>query len=90
VLDAPITNALTIVTIGHSRHSLELFVALLEAAQLTAVADVRSAPISRFSPHFNKGALVRRWRSGTSITFFSGRNSEEGQSPPHRGNVRRS
>ena len=47
-----------ILTIGHSRHSLERFVALLEGAGATAVADVRSAPVSRFSPHFNKAALA--------------------------------
>ena len=48
----------TILTIGHSRHSLDRFIALLEDAGATAVADVRSAPVSRFSPHFNKGALA--------------------------------
>jgi uncharacterized protein (DUF488 family) len=48
----------TILTIGHSRHSLERFIELLEAAQVTAVADVRSAPASRFSPQFNKTALA--------------------------------
>ena len=47
-----------ILTIGHSRHSFERFLALLEAGQVTAVADVRSAPVSRFSPHFNKSALA--------------------------------
>jgi len=45
-------------TIGHSRHPLERFVSLLEEAQATAVADVRSAPVSRLSPHFNRGALA--------------------------------
>jgi uncharacterized protein (DUF488 family) len=48
----------TILTIGHSRHSLERFIALLEGAGATGVADVRSAPVSRFSPHFNKAALA--------------------------------
>jgi uncharacterized protein (DUF488 family) len=47
-----------ILTIGHSRHPLERFSALLKAAQVKAVADVRSTPMSRFSPHFNKGALA--------------------------------
>jgi uncharacterized protein (DUF488 family) len=47
-----------ILTIGHSRHSLERFLSLLDAAQVTAVADVRSAPASRFSPQFNKNALA--------------------------------
>jgi uncharacterized protein (DUF488 family) len=51
-------RATTILTIGHSRHSIERFVALLEAAQVTAIADVRSAPVSRFSPQFNKNALA--------------------------------
>jgi len=48
----------TILTIGHSRHPLERFLSLLKTAQVTAVADVRSAPVSRFSPHFNKAALA--------------------------------
>ena len=47
-----------ILTIGHSRHSLPRFIALLETARTTSVADVRSAPVSRFSPHFNKRALA--------------------------------
>lgn len=47
-----------ILTIGHSRHSLERFLSLLDAAQVTAIADMRSAPASRFSPQFNKTALA--------------------------------
>jgi uncharacterized protein (DUF488 family) len=47
----------TLFTIGHSRHSLERFIELLKAAGVTGVADVRSAPMSRFSPHFNKQRL---------------------------------
>jgi uncharacterized protein (DUF488 family) len=47
-----------ILTIGHSRHPLERFIALLQEAQVTALADVRSTPMSRFSPHFNRGALA--------------------------------
>jgi uncharacterized protein (DUF488 family) len=46
-----------IVTIGYSNHSIEQFIALLEGARVTAVADVRSAPASRFAPQFNKQAL---------------------------------
>ena len=47
-----------ILTIGHSNHSLERFLALLSKHQVTAVADVRSAPYSRFRPHFNRDALA--------------------------------
>jgi len=51
-------SAPPVLTIGHSRHPLERFMALLEGTAATSVADVRSAPVSRFSPHFNKAALA--------------------------------
>ena len=46
-----------ILTIGHSRHSWERFTALLAVAGVEAIADIRSAPRSRFSPQFNKDAM---------------------------------
>lgn len=46
-----------IYTIGHSTHSFERFVALLEGAGIDAVADVRSSPFSRIVPHFNRPEL---------------------------------
>ena len=53
------TNAnLRILTIGHSNHSLEAFLARLSQHDVTAVADVRSAPYSRFCPHFNRDVLT--------------------------------
>jgi uncharacterized protein (DUF488 family) len=48
---------LQILTIGHSRHSLEAFVALLSRHGVTALADVRSAPHSKFAPQLDKDAL---------------------------------
>jgi uncharacterized protein (DUF488 family) len=50
-------SGFTIFTIGHSNHSLEHFEHLLESAGVTAVADVRSAPYSRHTPHFSKEEL---------------------------------
>ena len=50
-------QAPAILTIGHSNHPIGRFIALLADAGVTAVADVRSAPVSRFSPQFNKKAL---------------------------------
>ena len=47
-----------IFTIGHSNHSLENFLALLSKNRVTAVADVRSAPWSRFNAHFNRNELA--------------------------------
>ena len=46
-----------ILTIGHSRHSWERFTALLDGAGVEAIADIRTAPRSRFSPQFNKDAM---------------------------------
>ena len=47
----------TIYTIGHSKHPIAEFIALLKMHEITAVADVRSRPYSRFNPHFNKDRL---------------------------------
>ena len=47
-----------ILTIGHSNHTLERFLGLLAKHRVTSVADVRSAPYSRFRPHFNRDALA--------------------------------
>jgi uncharacterized protein (DUF488 family) len=44
-------------TIGHSTHTIEVFLELLRRRGVTAVADVRSAPFSRFNPQFNKDTL---------------------------------
>ena len=46
-----------VLTIGHSNHSLNSFIALLRKHRVTAVADVRSAPYSRFNPQFNRDSL---------------------------------
>lgn len=44
----------TIYTIGHSTHSIDEFLSLLEHVSIEAVADVRSAPYSRRQPQFNR------------------------------------
>ena len=44
-------------TIGHSNHALVYFLTLLRQHAVGVVADVRSAPYSRFTPHFNREAL---------------------------------
>ena len=44
-------------TIGHSNHSLERFLELLRAQDVNEVIDVRSAPYSGYTPHFNHDVL---------------------------------
>lgn len=46
-----------IFTIGHSTHEIDAFVGLLRQHGISAVADVRSTPASRFNPQFNRDAL---------------------------------
>lgn len=50
-------DKLQIFTIGHSNHSLETFVTLLQQHGITALVDVRSDPFSRFNSQFNKKEL---------------------------------
>lgn len=46
-----------VLTIGHSTHSLDVFVKLLCQHAVTALADVRSTPYSRANPQFNRETL---------------------------------
>ncbi|MFK0732415.1 MAG: DUF488 family protein [Gloeotrichia echinulata GP01] len=48
-----------IFTVGHSNHSIETFIGLLQQHGVTAVADVRSSPYSGRFPHFNQTALKK-------------------------------
>src|SRR5258708_13436153 len=46
-------------SIGHSNHEIGHFIALLRAHGVAALADVRTAPFSRYSPQFNRDALAQ-------------------------------
>jgi uncharacterized protein (DUF488 family) len=48
-----------VLTIGHSVHDFPNLVRLLRRHKVTAVADVRSVPLSRFTPQFNRGSIER-------------------------------
>ncbi len=49
----------TVFTIGHSTHTQEGFIQLLEGHRITAVCDVRSKPYSRVNPQFNRENLTK-------------------------------
>lgn len=59
-------------TIGHSNHSEQGFVDLLTKNGITAVADVRSSPYSRFNPQFNRESLVKTLREAGIAYVFLG------------------
>lgn len=48
---------LTLYTIGHSNQTAEEFLALLQQHGVAVLVDVRSHPVSKYVPHFNKDAL---------------------------------
>jgi len=60
-----------ILTVGHSNHTLEHFLQILRANQVTAVADIRSQPYSGHAPQFNREALKSSLeRSGIDYVFL--------------------
>ena len=59
----------SIFTIGHSRHPEGRFLGLLGQHRIEVLADVRSQPVSRFSPHFSRKALERAL-AGAGIRYL--------------------
>lgn len=71
-----------IFTIGHSTHSIENFIKLLKMRGITAIADVRSAPYSRFQPQFNREALTQSLsESGIEYVFVGDSIGGRSQNP---------
>ena len=64
------TTRIPVLTIGHSNHAPEAFLALLKRHGVDVVMDVRSAPYSRYLPHFNKEHLAKILKEvGIGYTF---------------------
>ncbi len=59
-------------TIGYSPHDLDSFLCILKKYQITAVADVRSAPHSQFKPEFNRNQLSEFLKKNGVIYVFLG------------------
>jgi uncharacterized protein (DUF488 family) len=64
------SGAFDLLTIGHSNLAAERFMALLTSAGVTAVADVRSVPFSRWRPWFSGKALAERL-AGDGIAYVA-------------------
>ncbi len=65
--------ALEIFTVGHSTQSIDKFLALLKRHGVNAIADVRSAPYSRFNPQFNREELRSSLKSNGIRYVFLGK-----------------
>ena len=71
-----------VVTIGHSNHAPDTFAALLRQHGVNVVVDVRSAPYSRYLPHFNKEHLAESLEEAGIRYSFLGK--ELGGQPAER------
>jgi uncharacterized protein (DUF488 family) len=63
----------TLLTIGHSDHEMTEFLLLLARHGVTAVADVRSQPYSRFHSQFNRELLADSLKRADMQYVFLGR-----------------
>ena len=59
-------------TIGHSTHASDHFLGLLAEHGISAIADVRSSPFSRFNPQFNREVLSNSLREHNIKYVFLG------------------
>jgi uncharacterized protein (DUF488 family) len=62
-----------IFTIGHSNQGIKEFIELLYKHEITAVADVRSHPYSRYLPHFSQPVLKQSLESDRIRYVFLGK-----------------
>jgi uncharacterized protein (DUF488 family) len=62
--------ACDLLTVGHSNLPADRFIAVLKHADVTAIADVRSVPFSRWCPWFSQKALAERL-AAQSISYIA-------------------
>lgn len=52
-------------TIGHSTRTLEFFIRMLKAHEITMVVDIRTVPRSKHNPQFNKETLPDKLKASS-------------------------
>jgi uncharacterized protein (DUF488 family) len=62
-----------IFTVGHSTHSINQFMELIQQHKITALCDVRSTPYSRYNPQFNKEHLKKELAKRNIVYVFMGK-----------------
>lgn len=67
------SDTIVVYSIGHSNHSIERLIELLDQHEVRVVADVRTAPFSRYSVHFNREQLSASLRRHEVGYVFLGR-----------------
>jgi len=66
-----LSSAVEVLSVGHSTHSMEDFIALLKAHGVERVVDVRTIPRSRHNPQFDREVLAAAVRhAGLGYVHF--------------------
>ncbi len=76
----PMSGNPALFTVGHSNHTEEHFVNLLLSNGIDVLADVRSQPFSKYTPHFNRDNLQEALRAKKIRYLFMG--DQLGGRPP--------
>jgi uncharacterized protein (DUF488 family) len=66
-------NQPNLFTVGHSNHSLEKFVALLQKHEIKVLADIRSSPYSGYVKHFDREELGRSLQQADITYLYLGK-----------------
>lgn len=77
------TRIAEIFTIGHSTHSIDVFIGLLQQHQITMLCDVRSIPYSRYNPQYNRENLKRALAERNIVYVFMGKELGVRSDNPH-------
>ncbi len=62
-------NQNTVFTIGHSNHSIEYLIELLQTHSINCIIDVRSVPASAYNPQFNSENLQNSFSKCIWVDF---------------------
>jgi uncharacterized protein (DUF488 family) len=80
---------MTVYTLGHSTRTFDQLIAALQAHGIVMLADIRSFPMSRRMPHFNRESLERELpRFGRTYVWMKelgGRRKKSRDDSPHTG-----
>ena len=66
------TRNIQVFTVGHSNHSKETFLKLLESQEIRTVVDVRSTPYSQHVSRFNRESLAQLLKQAGMEYVFAG------------------
>jgi len=65
-------DAAELFTVGHSTHTAEHFIGLLQQHDITAIGDVRSRPYSRYNPQHNRETIATALKQHRIAYVFLG------------------